>query len=180
MLQSAITGSHRVACSALESHGRCVLLLAWLRLLTAAGQRDRPATDPATRCPSPPACPLPSHSAPSTHRRLVSPARSPLAGERSAPACATFRLTPPLAATRLPPLVHATPEPRPYAPPQPSSVCAPQLPSPASALPQLRRPARCRCPRWPVRCSSHSHSRRSAPLAARARERRRWIGGVDG
>jgi len=127
VLQGAITGSHRVACSALESHGHCMLLLAWLRLLTAAGQRDRPATDPAARSPSPPARPLPSHSAPSTRRRLVSPARSPLAGERSPPACATFRLTPPLATTRLPPLLHAAPEPRPCAPPQPSSACAPPL-----------------------------------------------------
>jgi len=113
-----------------------MLLLAWLRLLTAAGQRDRPATDPAARSPSQPARPLPSHSAPSTRRRLVSPARFPLAGERNAPACAAFRLTPPLAATRLPPLLHAAPEPRPCAPPQPSSACAPPLPSPACA-PQL-------------------------------------------
>ena len=150
-----------------------------------------PGDGGAARSISPPARPLPFHSAPSTRRRLVSPARSPLAGERSPPACAAFRLTPPLAATRLPPLLHAATEPRPCAPPQPSPVCAPPLPSPASAPPQLRRPARRRCPHQPARRSSHwpcarrrsreiSHSQRSAPLAARARERRSWRGGVDG
>ena len=133
-----------------------MLLLAWLSLLTAASQRDRPVTE---------------HPPPSSLARMLSAGRRmQRARLRSIPAhTAAGRNAPAAAPTR-----------GPRASPLRAAAALVGLRA-AAALAGLRAAA----PTSPARAAAPGRSRtrrsrRSAPLAARARERRSWIGGVDG